>query len=163
MTRSLSKTARIAGDQDLINGINAQLKGASLTVANQVVTASQAVATLQARIDATNAVTTAKAAWQTAVKTEDTELAQTKLFVAALRKAVSIMFAGATSTLADFGIAPPKPRTALTAAQKLLAAQRAQATRVARHTVGPKAKLAIKGTVNTVSETQAPTVQAPKA
>jgi hypothetical protein len=159
MSQLLKKSTRMARDQKLIEGTNAHLKGVSLVVANKTVTAAEAVATLQARIDATNAVSTARAALQNLLEAERKELADTKQFVLELLHAVKIRFSGAADVLADFGISPPKTRKVPSPEKKALAVKRGQATRAARHTLGPKQKLAIKGVVHdTATEAQ---VQAP--
>jgi len=69
-------------------------------------------------------------------------------------------FSNATQTLADFGLTPPKARTPMTVEQKAAAGAKREATRAARHTLGPKQKKLIKGTVAatppTVGAAQAP-------
>jgi len=53
------------------------------------------------------------------------------------------------TSLADFGLVPHKPRTAPTGEKMATAAARNRATRAARHTMGRRRKLAIKGSVPT--------------
>jgi hypothetical protein len=55
---------------------------------------------------------------------------------------------GPTSqTLSQFGFEPRKPRKR-TAVAKAAAAQKSRATRAERHTMGPRQKAAIRGTVD---------------
>ena len=77
--------------------------------------------------------------------------------IQALKDLLIAQFGNATQTLADFGLAPHKTRTPLTVEQLAAAKAKRDATRAARGTEGPKAKLAIKGT------TTAPAVTPPAA
>ena len=72
---------------------------------------------------------------------------------------------GATpDVLHDFGLAPRKPNTPLTAAQKAAAAEKRNATRAARHTMGSKQKKSVTGAVPAAATaTPAPAVPAPSA
>ena len=100
----------------------------------------------------------ARAAWQTAVQADRALEDKTKPFVAALRGSLLASFAGNIDTLARFGLVPrQKPVT--TPEVKVAAAAKAKATRAARHTMGPKEKAAIKGTVTPT----APATAAPSA
>jgi hypothetical protein len=64
--------------------------------------------------------------------------------------------------LADFGITPPKARTPLSADQKAAAVAKRKATRAIRHTLGPKQKKNIKGTVPaTAPQNSAPPATTP--
>ena len=153
MSTVASKSSRLTRDQNLIAGINKHLKGVTLRVAGQSLTAKQAVGLFQGQVDAISATTTAKANWQAAVKSEQTEMASTKIVAAAIRKAILIMFSQNADTLADFGLAPPKPRTPPTVSEKTARVAKARATRAARHTMGKKQKAAIKGVVPTTEPT----------
>jgi hypothetical protein len=104
------------------------------------------VAFIQSRIDAANAVATAKANWLNAAATYKTINAQAVIVVRELRNLVIGIFGASSSKLADFGFAPSK-RTPLTPAKKAAAAVKRAATRKARGTMGKKQKLAITGTV----------------
>jgi hypothetical protein len=84
------------------------------------------------------------------VKAEQSE--QTTAPIRAAYKAWLIAFYGPSSpTLADFGIAPKKPRRALTTEQQTVKVQKLRATREARGTLGKREKAGIHGTVNTVN------------
>src|SRR6202035_2367644 len=71
----------------------------------------------------------------------------------AYKRFVRATFTGATQTLADFGLEPPKARKPLTSEQRAAAAAKATATRKARGTTSKKQKLAIKGNVIGVNVT----------
>jgi hypothetical protein len=147
-----NRTEQKVGEGKIIEGLQKHASTmTNLIVQNQTVTATQAIATLQARIDAITAAQTAKIAWIDAAQQQDKELASTDTFVEALVTVIRGMFAGSASTLADFGISPKKA-TKLTAEQQALASQKRRATREARHTMGSKQKAGIKGTVPTVTE-----------
>ena len=82
--------------------------------------------------------------------------------IQALKDLLLAQFGNASQTLADFGLSPRKERAPMTVEQKAAAAAKRKATRAARGTTGPKAKLAIKGTVPAPVETAPPvTVTAP--
>jgi hypothetical protein len=79
---------------------------------------------------------------------------------------VRVRFANSPDVLADFGIAPKKAPTPLTAEEKAVAAARRASTRKARGITGSKAKKSIKGSVLSavlVPVTAAPPVTAPSA
>jgi hypothetical protein len=151
-----------AADQHLIDGFNDP--GATITslvIASVVVQKTDIVATLQSRIDSRKTVQSARAAWQTAVQADRTLKDKTNPFVASLRGSLLASFAGNIDTLAKFGLTPrQKPVT--TPAVKVAAAAKAKATRAARHTLGPKEKAKITGTVTpTAPATTSPTALAP--
>src|ERR1019366_2714968 len=157
-----NRIQQTAADQHLIDGFNDPATTiASLVIASATVQKTDIVATLQSRIDSRKTVESARAAWQTAVQADRALEDKTKPFVAALRGSLLASFAGNIDTLARFGLVPrQKPVT--TPEVKVAAAAKAKATRVARHTMGPKEKAKIKGTVTpTAPATSSPTAPAP--
>ncbi|HEY8038591.1 MAG TPA: hypothetical protein VIF15_02305, partial [Polyangiaceae bacterium] len=78
-----------------------------------------------------------------------------------------VQFGTQADVLADFGMTPRKAATPLTVEQKAAAAAKRKATRAARGTKGPKAKLGIHGAVTGVVVIPVvappPVVQAPPA
>lgn len=104
------------------------------------------IAELQTRLDAANAVLATRATWQNAVKVDSNQRTTTKGFVSGLRQTLLVAFAGSVDALADFGLVGRKPRV-VTPEKKVAAAQKAKATRAARHTMGKKQKAQIKGSV----------------
>ncbi len=99
---------------------------------------------LQGLIDAMAAADQAKAAWDQALKSMRDSRAKVVPILGDYQSYLVNRFGQAPSTLADFGVAPRKKPTPLTAEQRATAAQKAAATRVLRHTMGKKAKAAIK-------------------
>ncbi len=139
-----NRIQQTAADQHLIDGFNDPATTiASLVIASATVQKTDIVATLQSRIDSRKTVESARAAWQTAVQADRALEDKTKPFVAALRGSLLASFAGNIDTLARFGLVPrQKPVT--TPEVKVAAAAKAKATRVARHTMGPKEKLPLR-------------------
>ena len=134
----------------------------SLLLGAQTYTPTSLVAFVQSRINAANAVITAKANWLDAVKTYEALNKQGDVVVHDLKQYVIAAFGATSSKLADFGFTPKKV-TVLTPEQKAAAAAKRKATRAARGTKGPKAKLAIKGTVPATDSTTPATPPAPAA
>ena len=64
---------------------------------------------------------------------------------------VKVTYRSAPSTLADFGVAPPKVRTPLTVEQQAAAVAKREATRAARHTMGKVQKLPLRRGTREVS------------
>jgi hypothetical protein len=132
---------------------------APFVIGSKQYTVAQVIAALQARHDATQAVTMTKAAWQAAVKTDHDGRASGQAFLAGVRQTLLTAYAGSVDSLADFGLVGHKPH-ATTPEKQVAAAQKAKATRAARHTLGKKQKLALKGDVTGVVVTP---VTPPKA
>lgn len=117
---------------------------------------------LQARLNAMAPVEVAKAQWQAAVQADYAERAKTKALLAGLRQALLVVYAGSTDKLADFGLVGRKPAN-VTPTARVAAAQKAKATRAARHTLGKNQKAGIKGDVTgvTVTPIKAPPTPTP--
>jgi hypothetical protein len=153
-TPKKNRTDQTTAEQSLIGGLNKHATSIpSIVIGGASVTTKDIVATLQSRIDTAKAAQSTRATWQTAVQADRAERDKTKTFVSGLKQALLVAFAGQVDTLADFGLTGRKVRV-VTPEEKLAAAQKAKATRAARHTMGSKQKAAIKGTV-------APTTPAP--
>jgi hypothetical protein len=104
---------------------------------------------LQADVDANDASTAARAAWLTAARNASSTDAVTDVVLRAIHAHVKAQHGesvDAETALADFGYALPRKVTR-TVEEKTAAVAQAKATRQARHTLGPKAKAKIKGTV----------------
>jgi hypothetical protein len=157
-----SKATQLAHDQQMIAGIKKHSSTvSSWVIAGKTYTAQQALDILQARVDAALAVSPAKATYTSTVNAANTETANSKQFVAGLRKAIFIMFSAQVDILDDYGIAPQKPRKPLSPVQRVQSVARNLATRTERHTIGKTKKAKIKGAVNvTVTVTPSPTAPA---
>jgi hypothetical protein len=141
-----NRTTLQTGDQRLIDGLTKhKALVTALPIGGKNFTCDEAIAVVQARIDASNATLTSKASAKAELQAERAGRAQTKAFVSSLRQVIRSMFGASPDLLADFGLGPHKSRKA-NPQKKVDAAKRAKATRVLRHTMGKKQKAAIKAT-----------------
>ena len=123
----------------------------SLILGGTTSSTADLVAALQFRLDAANAVDSAHAAWRAAVRADYEARAHTKVLLSDLRQTLLAAFRGSIETLADFGLVGRKPRV-ISPETLVVAAQKARATRAARHTMGKRQREAIEGTLPTPSE-----------
>jgi hypothetical protein len=138
----------------------------ALTIAQVVYPVADLEARIQKDIDASDATDLSKAAWLAEVDAQRTRDQEVDPLLRGIKQYVLLTWGDtkdASGTLEDFGYTPRKPRT-VTPQTKVAAAAKAKATRTARHTMGPKQKQLITGTVPTpaAQEPQA-TVTAPAA
>lgn len=155
-----NRTSELNSDQKLIDGLNkhkAAITG--LPIGGQTLTPAQAIAILQARVDASNQSLTAKASAKAAVLAERSERTSTKAFVSSLKQVIRSMFTSA-DVLADFGLSLRKPHV-VDPQKKVEAAAKAKATRALRHTMGKNQKAAIKATGPLPTGTAAPPANQP--
>jgi hypothetical protein len=151
---------RIAADQKMIEGAQKFLaQFATLPVGGKNVTLTDIVKVFQDRIGKAATAQTAEAAHTAAVKEDRDERANTAAFVTTLRRIVQGMFQANPDTLAVFGLKAPKARKTKVAT-KAAAIVKNKATRVARATKGPKAKLAVKGSAPAQPGASAPATPA---
>jgi hypothetical protein len=156
-----NRTKQIAADQALADGLakNAAVLG-TFGFGGKQLKPADVVQVLQTRIAAAQAATAAKAALNAAATTAQNERATTRALIRAVKQILRALFVDDITTLATFGLSPekvaaPKPAT------KVAAATKAKATRVARGTKGPKARLEI--TVPAQAETVTPAAPATPA
>lgn len=141
-----NRTVTQGFDQQAREGVRKNLTGMStLYLGTRQFTPTELEDFIQARIDAATRVIQAKAAWVQAARAYVALDHETSVVLADLKRFVMGAFGPQSPRLADFGFAAPKVVT-LTEAQKKEAVAKRAATRKARGTLGPKAKLAIKGT-----------------
>jgi len=141
------RSDQLAADRALIEGVQQFLADyPSVHVGSRRMTPDQIVQILQERVEANLAADAAAAAHAAAVKANRDKRAATARFEQSLRKVVHGMFSESPDVLAVFALRPPKVPT-LTAEAKKEAVAKNKATRLARHTLGPKARLAIHGEV----------------
>ena len=107
---------------------------------------TQVTTAFQVLISARNSVKTERGAYINAIVAEKAIETGSKPLCDGARQMVRVMYANDVSVLAEFGMVPRK-KAVMTTAAKQAAAIKAKATRAARHTMGPKAKLAITGAV----------------
>ena len=130
----------IAGrNKHLANTMQVMLVGGSFTPA-------QVTERLQELVNLRNDVDAAKASTKARLAAEKANMPALRTHMDALVTFVKAAFGNAPDVLADFGL-HPKARAQLTVEAKTAAAAKGKATRAARHTIGPKKKLSIKGDV----------------
>jgi hypothetical protein len=152
MTTSKSKEASRA--EQLIAGTKQHFATAtSLAFAGSTFTPAQVEASLQTLADLREAVDTAKTATRAKVAAEKAQAPSLRSFMSAYVTFVKATFGAQPDVLAHFGLVPKKAPTPLTVEQKAAATAKRDATRAARHTMGPKQKKAVKGTVTTIVPT----------
>ena len=133
--------------RDLVAGTQKHSPNGQLTLGGEMFTAQALIQVLQSLGDALSGVDTAKASWKGALKNLADVRAKVGPTIKAYRSWVIATYGNAPAILADFGITPPKAPAPLTADRLAIAVARRKATRAARHTLGPKQKKDIKGTV----------------
>jgi hypothetical protein len=156
-----NRTLKQAADQKLIAGLGKHASTVpSFVVGNTTYKPADLVSIIQTRITAADTTLSTRATWQNALQAERDARARTRAVVSGLKQTLQVMFAGSLDSLADFGLAPPKPRV-ITPEKKALAAAKAKATREARHTMGKNQKKDIKGTVPAPATPSSGTAPAP--
>ncbi len=162
-TTSNTKAAALAHVQAIIAGTTKHFPNGSFTLGNTTYTSTSLVQVFQGLVSAMLARNVAETGAKDALTAEQAAQAQVGPILRAYEHLVLVTFVGATQTLADFGLAPPKARTPLTAQQLAARAAKAKATRIARGTTSKKQKLAVKGDVTGVVVTPVtlPTEAAP--
>lgn len=146
----------------LIVGTGKHAPSGSLTLGNASFTAASLGQALRGFSDAIAAADAAKASWQDALEKMNAARSEWLPVIRDYTAWVKVTYRSAPSMLADFGVAPPKVRTPLTAEQQAAAVAKGKATRSARHTMGSVQKKKVKGTVApTAPVTQSSTATAP--
>ena len=89
----------------------------------------------------------AKTAWDQCLAEEKAQVPALWAFLSSFVTFVRATYGRSPDQLAQFGLAPPKQRRALTVEEATTKVAKAKSTRKARGTMGKKKKLAIKGDV----------------
>ena len=145
--RLRNRVAQQGADQQILQGVRSTMQGMPMVyLGREFLTIPELEARLQARIDAATRVLAAKAAWQAAVEQYEAIDQKTGVIVRDLLRTVIGAFGEDSTKLAEFGFVAPRRPTWTPETTTAAVAKRA-ATRKARKTMGPKAKLAIKGVV----------------
>lgn len=134
---------------DLIDGLAKDPPGGMdmLLVEGQGVPLADLGAELEKYRDMYQAVEDAEEQYRVALSARGTIEAIAQRRCNAVRGALRGTLGKTNPVLSHYGVTPAKTPRQLTADEKLLKVERAKATRVARHTMSKKQKLAIKGTV----------------
>jgi hypothetical protein len=145
MPTKRDKATTQAHDGQVIAGIKKDLQSATtIMLIGEAYTPTSLIALYQSRIDAANAVATTKAKYTEAVATYQAINTKGVAVNRAFEQYVVNAYGRTSTVLADFDFTPSK-RATLTPEQKAAAAAKRLATRKARGTTGPKAKLATTG------------------
>ncbi len=159
MANRMNRETTLAHDGQVILGIKKDLQNVtSMPIGGEAYTPASLEAFIQSRIDAANKVATTKAAWLDAVKEYDALDPKVTAVVSGLKVYVLNAFGKASPLLADFGFAAPKV-TVMTPERKAQAVAKRAATRAARGTQGPVAKLAVTGETVKLAALQAAAAQ----
>jgi len=94
---------------------------------------------------ALQAVPAAKGVYQKAIRSADALLTQHHAVIVQLKQSLQNQAGGDMALLSDYGLTPRKPTGVRTPKVNVAAADKAFATRAARHTMGSKQKLKITG------------------
>lgn len=146
--------------QAIISGLQKHSPNGQFTLGGAPFTTASLVTLFQSVISAMAAVTAAQASASEAVAAMVKAVAQAGPTYLLLKRYLLNLYGTSTSTLADFGLQPPKARTPMTSAEKTAAAAKAKATREARGTTSKKQKLAVTGNVSGVTVTPVTMVEA---
>jgi hypothetical protein len=142
-----TKTTLQQRARGLIAGTQKHLSNETLSFNGATFEPTALTQLFQQLIDALVRADAVKANWKDALKAMKDAKAAVVPTLGAYQSYVVNRFGNAPSTLEDFGIAPCKVRAPLTAEQKALAVAKRKATRAIRHTLGPKQKKNVKGTL----------------
>src|ERR1017187_7751811 len=143
--RIVNRSQQVYVDQSLIDGLKKrESELASIIIDGTSHMAADLIAILEARIAAASKAITTRATWLAAVQTDEDERARAKRAVSGLKQVLQIAYGGSLDALADFGVAPRKPRP-ITPETAVAAVAKAKATRAARQTMGKKQKQKITG------------------
>jgi hypothetical protein len=150
MSKTVAKSSEVAEVKQLILGTQKHYPTGSSTlqVGGATFTVASLTQLMQDFVDNRAAVETAQAATKAKIAAERAQAPAQLAVIRAFVTIVKATFGSSADALADFGLAPPKARTPLTAEQKAVAAAKRAATRTARHTAGKNQKKAVKGAVN---------------
>ncbi len=149
MIKGMGKNELASLVKQLITGLNKHFPNGSqeLLVGGATTTVAGVAGVLQAFVDNRMAVEVSKAALKAKIETERVQAPNQLAVIRAFESVVRSMFGNSADVLADFGLAPDKVRTPLTAEQKAVAAAKRNATRTARHTMGTNQKKSVHGSV----------------
>jgi hypothetical protein len=149
MIKGMSKSALAAQVKQFIAGANKHFPNGSqvLQVGGVTSTVSGLTGVMQAFVDNRDAVEVSKAATKAKIETERTQAPSQLAVFRAFETVIRATFGNSADVLADFGLAPHRARTPMTAEEKAVAAAKRKATRAARHTMGKNQKKTVQGSI----------------
>jgi hypothetical protein len=116
-------------------------------VEGRELTVGELAALLDGRVQAAQAVDLKRREHSAAVAACRATVAESRPVVSGVRTQLISQLGATSPALADYGIPPRKTRQAATVEKLAVKVAKGKATRTVRHTVGPKKRLSIKGTV----------------
>jgi hypothetical protein len=134
----------------IMTGINEVLTaGKTMPFRTGTIDGPSLAAIVQPLIAVLQAVGNNKTAWKASIQARDAAGATIEALIADIKKGASLAWTDGSVEFQQFGFAPRKKPAPLTPEQKQLKVDRLRATRVARGTVGSRARKAIHGVVPT--------------
>jgi len=162
-TQNKGKTSDANLAKQLIAGIGKHLATVTQVMfASGTFTPAQVVAQLQTLVTLRQGVSDARAALQAKLAAEASQAPTLREFMLAFVAFVKVTFSKSPDVLVDFGLAPKKAATPLTAEEMVAKVAKGKATRQARGTTSKKQKQEIHGDVTGVTVTPV-TASAPVA
>ncbi len=153
--RKRNRVVQQGADQQILQGVRNVMQAMPMVyLGREFLTIPDLEARIQARIDAATRILAAKAAWDQAIQDYEDIDGQTSVIVRDLLRTIIGAFGEDSTKLAEFGFVAPK-RPTWTPEMTTAAVAKRAATRLARGTRGPKAKLAIKGVVEPTTDSPA--------
>ena len=149
MSKGTGKNSQATRARQLIAGAKKHFTNGSteLQVGGATFTVTALTQFLQDFVDQREAVEASKAATKAKVEAERVHAPSQIAIVHAFETVVRGMFGNFADALADFGLAPRKARSPMTAEKKAVAVAKRKATRAARGTMGKNQKKGVKGAV----------------
>jgi hypothetical protein len=143
--KKTNKDKTINNNRQAIAGVQKHFAStSSIVLDGKPTTPNDAIATLQAAIDASDAAASAEKAFHDAVAAQHAAIAKGNAVLRALKMLVTNQLGSSEGIFGDFGFTTPK-RQVPNEATKAAAVAKREATRAARHTMGPRQKSKIKG------------------
>ncbi|HEV3193906.1 MAG TPA: hypothetical protein VGY54_25550 [Polyangiaceae bacterium] len=149
MANRIGKNGQAARVKQLILGTQKHFPNGSdkLQVGGATFTVTALTQLFQSFVDQREAVEAARAFARAKVETERSKAPSQHAVIRAFETVVRGSFGNSADALADFGLAPPKARTPMSAEQKAVASAKRAATRKARGPIGKNKRKLIKGAV----------------
>jgi hypothetical protein len=159
---SQSKQLEQAQDQKFIAAFTKYFGKKATIVANETgYSHDQITQAIQGRVDSQADVETTRGKYSIAVAEAKAAQAVAQPSYDAAKQAVFLKYGSNPAVLSEFGLAPRKKAGVRDVATKQAAITQAKATRLARHTMGPRQKAKVKGVVTPASSDAS--VAAPEA
>jgi hypothetical protein len=122
-------------------------KGDKFVVGGKEITIGDLCSLLDGRVQAAQDLDVKRREHSAAVETYRATVAESKSVVSGVRTQLISQLGATAPALSDYGIPPRKTRQVPSVEERAKSVAKSRATREARHTMGPKERLDIKGTV----------------